>query len=656
MSKKDVNFVLSEFQLDRHAQAFKTPKQFRELRASEYHLFGITEAEEVLRLRDAISQFNERFPPLSPGSSAVSGVGRGADDDGEDDGNTTTNHNNSSRSCYTARGTTVLTHTEADGEVKQKSRIVVAIRKRPLSRIEISNGFEDVMECDNASEIVLREPKVKVDLRKYTHVHRFYLDESFDEQCSNEDVYNRTARALIDTVFEGGSATCFAYGQTGSGKTHTMLGSGDEPGLYALAAKEMFDRLDTSVSLTVSFYEIYSGKLYDLLNGRRLLRCLEDERHNVNIRGLTEHVSANVCDVMQIIERGSRNRSSGCTGANDTSSRSHAILEIRLRRNGEEKSGGKFTFIDLAGSERGADTLDCARQTRREGAEINKSLLALKECIRSLDMNKKHVPFRGSKLTEVLRDSFIGNCRTVMIGAVSPSNGNCEDTLNTLRYADRVKELKKNPSTRRTQGGSELSELVFEKSESGRPSLAAPERRSPSSVAAQDLHAAPRRSGALRPSVRANLPPTVPKQTLPRSVSPRASVCFDKDLKEAPARRGQKRKREEGEGEEMEVEAERGEKRDAGAQPAPVAPPRADWSELIAGQRRRTVEHLSQYLEADMNCIKEEYQLKYDVEQSTSTNSEFVTRAKVLLDLKMDAIRSFSYQVDQLEKMLLHSS
>ena len=104
---------------------------------------------------------------------------------------------------------------------------------------------------------------------------------------------------------------------------------------------------------------------------------------------------------------------------------------------------GKMSFIDLAGSERGADTIDQNRQTRLDGAEINKSLLALKECIRALDLEKKHTPFRGSKLTQVLKDSFTGNSKTTMIANVSPAASCVEHTLNTLRYADRVKELKK---------------------------------------------------------------------------------------------------------------------------------------------------------------------------------------------------------------------
>lgn len=145
---------------------------------------------------------------------------------------------------------------------------------------------------------------------------------------------------------------------------------------------------------------------------------------------------------MEIIAFGLSVRTTGVTGANVDSSRSHGILQISMRTSdGKEK--GKISFIDLAGSERGADTIDNNRQTRMDGAEINKSLLALKECIRALDRDQGHTPFRGSKLTLVLKDSFSKNCKTLMIANVSPTQSCCEHTLNTLRYADRVKELKK---------------------------------------------------------------------------------------------------------------------------------------------------------------------------------------------------------------------
>lgn len=147
---------------------------------------------------------------------------------------------------------------------------------------------------------------------------------------------------------------------------------------------------------------------------------------------------------METISNGLQSRTSGVTGANADSSRSHAILQLQLKNaRDQQKEYGKMSFIDLAGSERGADTIDQNKQTRLDGAEINKSLLALKECIRALDLEKKHTPFRGSKLTQVLKDSFTGDSKTTMIANVSPANSCCEHTLNTLRYADRVKELKK---------------------------------------------------------------------------------------------------------------------------------------------------------------------------------------------------------------------
>lgn len=133
-------------------------------------------------------------------------------------------------------------------------------------------------------------------------------------------------------------------------------------------------------------------------------------------------------------------RAQGTTGANSESSRSHAIMMMQFMH--YDKLYSKMSFIDLAGSERGADTINTNKQTKVDGAEINKSLLALKECIRALDQDKKHLPFRGSKLTQVLKDSFVGNSKTTMIANISPASSCCEQTLNTLKYADRVKELK----------------------------------------------------------------------------------------------------------------------------------------------------------------------------------------------------------------------
>lgn len=342
-------------------------------------------------------------------------------------------------------------HTDfGGGQVRRKSsRITVVIRKRPLSSQEQGDGLYDILatDPDNNGTITLLEPRQKVDLTRYIEKHRFTYDLVLDDRKSNRDVYEEACKPLIETVFEGGCATCFAYGQTGSGKTYTMLGKDNQEGIYLMAARDLYSRLEPGMSINVSFFEIYGGKLYDLLNEREKLACREDSRGVINVCGLTEHRVDDTAHMMQVIDYGNSIRAAGSTGMNADSSRSHAILHITIL-NSKNRYFGRFTFIDLAGSERGADTLESDRSTRLEGAEINKSLLALKECIRALDQNHRHIPFRGSKLTAVLRDCFTGNSRTVMIGNISPASGSCEHTLNTLRYADRVKELKKDKSDR----------------------------------------------------------------------------------------------------------------------------------------------------------------------------------------------------------------
>ncbi|NXO19951.1 KIF2A protein, partial [Cisticola juncidis] len=336
-------------------------------------------------------------------------------------------------------------------------RICVCVRKRPLNKKETLMKDLDVITIPSKDVVMVHEPKQKVDLTRYLENQTFRFDYAFDDTAPNEMVYRFTARPLVETIFERGMATCFAYGQTGSGKTHTMGGdfSGKNQdcskGIYALAARDVFLMLKKpnykklELQVYATFFEIYSGKVFDLLNRKTKLRVLEDGKQQVQVVGLQEREVKCVEDVLKLIEVGNSCRTSGQTSANAHSSRSHAVFQIILRRKG--KLHGKFSLIDLAGNERGADTSSADRQTRLEGAEINKSLLALKECIRALGRNKPHTPFRASKLTQVLRDSFIGeNSRTCMIATISPGMASCENTLNTLRYANRVKELTVDPS------------------------------------------------------------------------------------------------------------------------------------------------------------------------------------------------------------------
>ncbi|XP_063819042.1 kinesin-like protein KIF2A isoform X4 [Pseudophryne corroboree] len=382
-------------------------------------------------------------------------------------------------------------------------RICVCVRKRPLNKKENTIKDLDVITIPSKDVVMVHEPKQKVDLTRFLENQTFRFDYAFDESAPNEMVYRFTARPLVETIFERGMATCFAYGQTGSGKTHTMGGdfSGKNQdcskGIYALAARDVFQMLKKpnykklELQVYATFFEIYSGKVFDLLNRKTKLRVLEDGKQQVQVVGLQEREVKCVEDVLKLIEIGNSCRTSGQTSANAHSSRSHAVFQIILRKKG--KLHGKFSLIDLAGNERGADTSSADRQTRLEGAEINKSLLALKECIRALGRNKPHTPFRASKLTQVLRDSFIGeNSRTCMIATISPGMASCENTLNTLRYANRVKEFGISPSDIPfSQGSGSRSDLS--------PSYEYDDDFSPTLTRVKELTVDPSAAGDLRP-------------------------------------------------------------------------------------------------------------------------------------------------------------
>ncbi|MED6130296.1 Kinesin-like protein KIN-13A [Stylosanthes scabra] len=323
------------------------------------------------------------------------------------------------------------------------AKIKVVVRKRPLNKKELTKKEDDIVTVYDNAYLTVHEPKLKVDLTAYVEKHEFCFDAVLDENVTNDEVYRVTVEPIIPTIFQRTKATCFAYGQTGSGKTYTM-----QP-LPLRAAEDLVRRLHQPVyrnqrfKLWLSYFEIYGGKLFDLLSDRKKLCMREDGRQQVCIVGLQEF---------------------------EVSDRHNEVKETRRNNNNdgnEMKSGkvvGKISFIDLAGSERGADTTDNDRQTRIEGAEINKSLLALKECIRALDNDQIHIPFRGSKLTEVLRDSFVGNSKTVMISCISPNAGSCEHTLNTLRYADRVKSLSKSGNPRKDQAPNPVLQTTKEAS------------------------------------------------------------------------------------------------------------------------------------------------------------------------------------------------
>jgi len=328
----------------------------------------------------------------------------------------------------------------------EEMKIRVVVRKRPATQTDVVH----TMNHGSFGRLLVYNPVTKVDLTKTVESLPFCYDNVFDQRSTNVNIYEQVVRPLIPSVLDGEWASCFAYGQTGSGKTFTMMGNcdsdrSDEWGLYYLAMLDMFEGLSTEgftdLALQVSFFEIYNGKLYDLLNGKSMVKCLEDAQGKVCFPGLTEHRVYAPSDVLSLVAEGNEQRATGSTSRNADSSRSHAVMQFHVyEEDGQEFS--RLTFIDLAGSERGADTANADRATRLEGSEINTSLLALKEVIRSLATNSEsHVPYRGCKLTQVLKESFVNEKgRSVMIACISPNIGNVETTVNTLRYANRVKE------------------------------------------------------------------------------------------------------------------------------------------------------------------------------------------------------------------------
>ena len=311
--------------------------------------------------------------------------------------------------------------------------ICVCVRKRPLFEKETLAGEIDATTCSNP-KIIVHEPKLKVDgITKYINSVSFNFDNTYSEHEDSSDLYDYQIKDLLPSIFQKGVVTLFAYGQTGSGKTFTVAAA------TQCAVRDMFKIAPQGALFYMSFFEIYGGKVSDLLNGKKKLQIQEDGNSKIQVSGLTERQASSEKEMNSIIDFGHSERTTHSTAANDTSSRSHAVCQIKVK-DGSGKNIGKLLLVDLAGSERAADTQSNNRQRRMEGAEINKSLLALKECIRAIDQRSGHVPFRASKLSMVLRDSFLGsNAKIVMIACINPGSSSADHTLNTLRYAERLK-------------------------------------------------------------------------------------------------------------------------------------------------------------------------------------------------------------------------
>ncbi|KAF8592357.1 kinesin-domain-containing protein [Ramaria rubella] len=288
---------------------------------------------------------------------------------------------------------------------------------------------------------------------------RFLFDRVFDMEAQQGDVFEETTKPLLNGLFDGFNATVFAYGATGCGKTHTISGTDSDPGIIYLTMAELFQLIqdkqeELKVDVSVTFLEIYNEEIRDLLTEpgaaapRGGLVIREDK--SVKVSNLTELRPISAEEVKQIVLAGNARRTQSPTHANETSSRSHAVLQIHLTTaprtadTTEMHRMATLSIIDLAGSERASATKNMGERMV-EGANINKSLLALGNCINALceaGGRKAHVPYRNSKLTRLLKFSLGGNCKTVMIVCVAPASNHFDDTHNTLVYAERAKKIK----------------------------------------------------------------------------------------------------------------------------------------------------------------------------------------------------------------------
>ncbi|XP_065591714.1 kinesin-like protein KIF19 [Cyrtonyx montezumae] len=332
--------------------------------------------------------------------------------------------------------------------------VQVALRIRPMSVAELQEGARPIAHRLDEQVVVLRDPMQNPDnvqRANRSQEKSYVFDAAFDSTSTQETVYRATTQDLIAGVISGCNATVFSYGPTGCGKTYTMLGTDSEPGICTRALGDLFHSIEESSSdaeheVSMSYLEIYNETIRDLLSpSRRSLQLWEDSHGTVRVVGITEASASSAEEVLQLLQRGSQRRIQEPTATNHASSRSHAVLQltVRGRERGRGLRCGRLLLIDLAGSERAAWTQNRG-QRMKEGAHINRSLLALGNCIKALSKpaGSGHINYRDSKLTRLLKDSLGGNSHTVMIAHISPASTAFEESRSTLAYANRAKSIR----------------------------------------------------------------------------------------------------------------------------------------------------------------------------------------------------------------------
>ncbi|XP_046857510.1 kinesin-II 95 kDa subunit-like [Xenia sp. Carnegie-2017] len=339
---------------------------------------------------------------------------------------------------------------------KTGESVKVIIRCRPMNQKEVSEGFERVVELDIKRGHVLLKNLAK----QGEPPKEFTFDAVYDWNSVQRDLYDESFRGLVESVLGGYNGTIFAYGQTGTGKTYTMEGVRSDPELQGVIPNS-FDHIFKHIARThdqqylvrASYLEIYQEEIRDLLakDQKRRLELKERPDTGIYVKDLQSFVCKSVKEIEHVMNVGNQNRAVGATNMNEHSSRSHAIFIITIECSevGPDGEGhirvGKLNLVDLAGSERQAKT-GAAGERLKEATKINLSLSALGNVISALvDGKSTHIPYRDSKLTRLLQDSLGGNAKTVMVANMGPASYNYEETLTTLRYANRAKNIKNKP-------------------------------------------------------------------------------------------------------------------------------------------------------------------------------------------------------------------
>lgn len=341
---------------------------------------------------------------------------------------------------------------------KSSETVKVVVRCRPMNEKERIAKFERVVSVDvKLGQIMVRNPREASasDVPKV-----FTFDSVYDSNSKQLDLYDETFRPLVESVLLGFNGTIFAYGQTGTGKTYTMEGVRNDPerrGVIPNSFEHIFTHISRSQNqqylVRASYLEIYQEEIRDLLSKdqSRRLELRERPDTGVYVKDLSSFVTKSVREIEHVMNVGNQNRSVGATNMNEHSSRSHAIFVItvecsELGVDGENHIRvGKLNLVDLAGSERQTKT-GAQGERLKEATKINLSLSALGNVISALvDGRSSHIPYRDSKLTRLLQDSLGGNARTVMVANIGPASYNVEETLTTLRYANRAKNIKNKP-------------------------------------------------------------------------------------------------------------------------------------------------------------------------------------------------------------------